>query len=312
MLLADNAIDDDGDIILRRVQIADGRTRVFVNDQPVSVQTLMRDSAARWSRSTASMTSARWSTPRAHRALLDAFGGAGEGRRGAGGAVRTLRARRDRSARRAPRRHRARRARGRLSARRRRRTAEARPAARRGDRACRAPHRHDAGREDRHRYRARRRRLSRGTAFAGAAAGGRCAGWNARPPKRRRCSTTAVKALDDALIALDAARPASRAPRCAPPSSIPRELERTEERLFALRAAARKYSTPVDDLAALREQIRRRPRRYRRRRGTAEDAGSGGGRGATSATTRLRPGSRAARGKAAESSTRPSWPNCRR
>ena len=41
-LLADNAIDDIGDIILRRVQNADGRTRVFVNDQPSSV-TLMRD-----------------------------------------------------------------------------------------------------------------------------------------------------------------------------------------------------------------------------------------------------------------------------
>ena len=33
-LLAENAIDDDGDIILRRVQIGRGRTRVFVNDQP--------------------------------------------------------------------------------------------------------------------------------------------------------------------------------------------------------------------------------------------------------------------------------------
>ena len=41
-ILAENALDDDGDIILRRVQTADGRTRVFVNDQPSSV-TLMRD-----------------------------------------------------------------------------------------------------------------------------------------------------------------------------------------------------------------------------------------------------------------------------
>ena len=31
----------------------------------------------------------------------------------------------------------------------------------------------------------------------------------------------------------------------------PAELERIEERLFALRAASRKYSTPVDGLAAL-------------------------------------------------------------
>ncbi len=34
------AIDTDGDLILRRVQYADGRTRAFVNDQPVSVQIL--------------------------------------------------------------------------------------------------------------------------------------------------------------------------------------------------------------------------------------------------------------------------------
>ena len=31
----------------------------------------------------------------------------------------------------------------------------------------------------------------------------------------------------------------------------PQELERIEERLFALRAAGRKYNVPVDDLAAL-------------------------------------------------------------
>ena len=41
-ILCDNAIEDDGDITLRRVQTADWRTRVFVNDQPSSV-TLMRD-----------------------------------------------------------------------------------------------------------------------------------------------------------------------------------------------------------------------------------------------------------------------------
>ncbi len=33
-------IDVDGDLILRRIQMADGRTRAFVNDQPVSAQTL--------------------------------------------------------------------------------------------------------------------------------------------------------------------------------------------------------------------------------------------------------------------------------
>jgi DNA repair protein RecN (Recombination protein N) len=34
--LRDNAIADDEDVILRRVQFADGRTRAFINDQPVS------------------------------------------------------------------------------------------------------------------------------------------------------------------------------------------------------------------------------------------------------------------------------------
>ena len=33
-------------MILRRVQLADGRTRAFINDQPISVQTLMAVGAA--------------------------------------------------------------------------------------------------------------------------------------------------------------------------------------------------------------------------------------------------------------------------
>ena len=43
-IAADADIDIDGDLILRRVQVADGRTRAFVNDQPVSVQVLSRRS----------------------------------------------------------------------------------------------------------------------------------------------------------------------------------------------------------------------------------------------------------------------------
>ena len=61
-LLAANDIAADDELILRRVQFADGRTRAFVNDQPVSVQALQR-SARRWSRSMASTTSAPWSMP---------------------------------------------------------------------------------------------------------------------------------------------------------------------------------------------------------------------------------------------------------
>ena len=60
----------------------------------------------------------------------------------------------------------------------------------------------------------------------------------------------AVKALDAALAALDDARGhLDAALRAA--DHDPRELERIEERLFALRAAARKYNVPVDGLNAL-------------------------------------------------------------
>src|SRR5262249_59320096 len=58
------------------------------------------------------------------------------------------------------------------------------------------------------------------------------------------------KALDAALTALDeASSHLDAALRAA--EHDPRELERIEERLFALRAAGRKYNVPVDALSAL-------------------------------------------------------------
>ena len=39
-ILSENGLDDSGEMILRRVQLADGRTRAFINDQSISVQTL--------------------------------------------------------------------------------------------------------------------------------------------------------------------------------------------------------------------------------------------------------------------------------
>jgi DNA repair protein RecN (Recombination protein N) len=67
--------------------------------------------------------------------------------------------------------------------------------------------------------------------------------------------------LDDALRHLDAGLSAlyqaqeaiEKAARVA--DHDPAELERNEERLFALRAAARKFSAPVDDLAALAQRM---------------------------------------------------------
>src|SRR2546423_10844347 len=45
-LLSGNGIGTEDGLILRRVQLADGRTRAFINDQPVSVQALKNLGAA--------------------------------------------------------------------------------------------------------------------------------------------------------------------------------------------------------------------------------------------------------------------------
>src|SRR5271155_1819300 len=63
----------------------------------------------------------------------------------------------------------------------------------------------------------------------------------------------AVKALDAALTALDEAR-GHIEQALAAAAYDPHELERIEERLFALRAAGRKYNVPVDNLAALAQR----------------------------------------------------------
>jgi DNA repair protein RecN (Recombination protein N) len=63
-----------------------------------------------------------------------------------------------------------------------------------------------------------------------------------------------LKALDAALTALDIAQQTiDQALRDA--QFDPRALERVEERLFGLRAAARKYAAPVDHLPALAEKF---------------------------------------------------------
>ncbi|HEV7717609.1 MAG TPA: DNA repair protein RecN [Arsenicitalea sp.] len=75
--LRDNAVSDDEEIILRRVQLADGRTRAFINDQPVSAALMQRIGALvveihgqHDDRALVDVAT--------HRALLDAFGGHGE------------------------------------------------------------------------------------------------------------------------------------------------------------------------------------------------------------------------------------------
>src|SRR5450755_3562899 len=73
-ILAANDISPDDQLILRRVQLADGRTRAFVNDQPVSVQVLKSLGAAlveiHGQHDDRALVDAA-----THRRLLDAYGG---------------------------------------------------------------------------------------------------------------------------------------------------------------------------------------------------------------------------------------------
>src|SRR5437660_5413886 len=73
-LMAESDIAIEDELILRRVQFADGRTRAFVNDQPVSAQILKSLGAAlveiHGQHDERALVDAA-----THRALLDAFGG---------------------------------------------------------------------------------------------------------------------------------------------------------------------------------------------------------------------------------------------
>ena len=77
-LLADNDLVADAaagdELIVRRVQFADGRTRAFINDQPVSVQVL-RALGAALVEIHGQHDDRAFVEAATHRALLDAFGG---------------------------------------------------------------------------------------------------------------------------------------------------------------------------------------------------------------------------------------------
>lgn len=73
-LLDENGFDDDGDVILRRVQSADGRTRGFINDRPASVA-LMRQVGQALVEIHGQHDDRALVDPEAHRTLLDQYGG---------------------------------------------------------------------------------------------------------------------------------------------------------------------------------------------------------------------------------------------
>ncbi len=73
-ILADNGFDEDGDIVLRRIQSADGRTRVFINDRPSSVN-LMRAVGAGLVEIHGQHDDRALVDAGAHRTLLDQYAG---------------------------------------------------------------------------------------------------------------------------------------------------------------------------------------------------------------------------------------------
>jgi DNA repair protein RecN (Recombination protein N) len=250
-IIEDNALDSEGDIILRRVQTADGRTRVFVNDQPASVA-LMREVGRALVEIHGQHDERALVDPRAHRDLLDSFGGhVGEVRACAAAWIRW------REAEQALARHRA----------------KVEEAAREADylRASVAELARldpQPGEEtDLAEMRASMMRVEKIAAEIKDAQDVLSGSGSPLPQlaslmrRLQRKSAEApdlldavVKSLDDALVHLDAAQSGVDAALRATEYD-PARLEKAEERLFALRAAARKHSVQVDDLAALRDAM---------------------------------------------------------
>ncbi len=246
-VLAENDLGSEDELIVRRVQFADGRTRAFVNDQPVSVQVL-RALGTALVEIHGQHDERAFVDAATHRALLDAYGGIEsdaakvgqlwEERRAREAAVENHRADVDRLSREAEwLRHAVEELRrlapetGEESA-----LAERRTVMMQAEKVAedlRAIHDSVTGPNSPVSPLATAvRRLERRAAQAPA------------------LIEPAVKAIDTALTALDEAQVhLEQALRVA--EYDPQELERIEERLFALRAAGRKYNVPVDELATL-------------------------------------------------------------
>jgi DNA repair protein RecN (Recombination protein N) len=246
-ILSENGLDDTGEMILRRVQLADGRTRAFINDQSISVQTLKAVGAAlveiHGQHDERALVDAS-----THRQLLDAFAGLEkdvvavealwDARRTTNTALDEHRAGMERAAREADYlRHAADELKtlkpkdGEETA-----LAERRTTMMQGEKIASDLREAQEAVSGTH---------SPVPALAAAV----------RRLERRAANSPAlvepaVKAIDIAINALEEADQHLSAALVAADFD-PAELERIEERLFALRAASRKYSTPVDGLAPL-------------------------------------------------------------
>ena len=249
-VLAENDLGTEDDVIVRRVQFADGRTRAFVNDQPVSLQ-ILRALGVALVEIHGQHDDRAFVEASTHRALIDAFGGI---EADAAGVRRLWNERREREA--AVAAHRAEVERARREAEWLRHAVDelGKLAPEAGEETLLADRRAammqaEKAAED---LRATQETVSGPQSAVPALATA------VRRLERRAAQAPAliepiVKAIDSALNAMDEAhRHLEHALRVA--HYDPLELERIEERLFALRAAGRKYNSPVDELATLKSR----------------------------------------------------------
>jgi DNA repair protein RecN (Recombination protein N) len=246
-ILKANDIAAEDELILRRVQFADGRTRAFVNDQPVSVQVMKQLGSAlveiHGQHDERALVDAA-----THRRLLDAFGALDgdaakvemlwDARRAAQEATDVHRAEVERAKREGDWLRHAVEELDKLNP----QTGEETALATRRTGMMQAEKVAEDLREA--------HEVLAGTGSSVPALAGVIRRLERRSAQAPQLIEPAVKALDTALTALDETRGHLEAAlRTA--DFDPAELERIEERLFALRAAARKYNVPVDELAAL-------------------------------------------------------------
>ncbi|RAI37691.1 DNA repair protein RecN [Rhodoplanes roseus] len=248
-LLRENDIAVEDQLLLRRVQLADGRTRAFVNDQPVSVKVL-ESLGERLVEIHGQHDARALVDPASHRSLLDAYGGLD---REAAEVGRLWVARRDSEQTLAA--HRAEVERAQREAEWLRHAVDElrKLAPEPGEETALAERRSAMMQAEKAADDLRDALAvvsgSQSPAPALAAA--------VRRLERRGTAggyvAPAVAAIDAALTALDEARAHLEAALAAGDYD-PQTLERIEERLFALRAAGRKYNVAVDALAALAER----------------------------------------------------------
>ncbi|WP_313555308.1 DNA repair protein RecN [Agrobacterium cavarae] len=251
LLLRENGLDDDGDLIFRRVQSADGRTKAYVNDQAVSVQ-MMRQLGQHLVEIHGQHDDRALVDTNAHRALLDAFAGLSDEVTSVQALYRTWK-----DAERGLKVHRA----------------KVEAAAREADYLRSSVEELEAlsprdGEEEE--LAERRSVMQKSERIAGdIAEASEFLNGNASPVpiiasmmrRLERKSHEAPGLLEDTVQLLDAALDNLSNAQMEVEAALrrtefdPRELERVEERLFALRAAGRKYSVPVSDLPALAERM---------------------------------------------------------